>query len=90
MTLFKNRSFVTLAATALLAGVVATTTVACNRRTQASLQAGRAATTVPVVLKAARTMSVQRAVDVVGTLYGEEETTVSAKVPGRISIPLCG
>jgi len=30
-------------------------------------------------------MSVQRAVDVVGTLYGEEETIVSAKVPGRSS-----
>jgi multidrug efflux pump subunit AcrA (membrane-fusion protein) len=56
---------------------------ACNRKSQASQQP-RAATTVPVVLKAAKVMPVQRAVDVVGTLYGEEETVVSAKVPGRI------
>lgn len=55
----------------------------CERKSQAALNQ-RAATTVPVVLKPVKMLSVQRAVDVVGTLYGQEETVVSAKVPGRI------
>jgi len=38
----------------------------------------------PVRLAAARAGPVQRYVDVVGTLFGDEEATVSAKVPGRI------
>src|SRR5439155_16819517 len=39
---------------------------------------------VPVRLAPARAGPVQRHVDVVGTLFGDEEATVSAKVPGRI------
>jgi len=70
------------AATTALAGLLITTLTACEKKIQA--QTTRAATTVPVVLKSVRTRRVQRAVDVVGTLYGEEETIVSAKVPGRI------
>jgi RND family efflux transporter MFP subunit len=80
--LHHRRPLVVLAATVLTTGVL-TCVTACERKTQASQQA-RAATTVPVILKPARTQPVQRAVDVVGTLYGEEETVVSAKVPGRI------
>src|SRR5258706_9710796 len=68
---------------ALLAGIVVTTLTACERKTQAQSQS-RAATTVPVILKPLQILPVQRAVDVVGTLYGDEETVVSAKVPGRI------
>src|SRR5258706_6253374 len=56
---------------------------ACERKTQAQVQS-RAATTVPVILKPLKILPVQRTVDVVGTLYGDEETVVSAKVPGRI------
>src|SRR5690348_1887026 len=67
---------------AALAALLVTTMTACDRKTQA--QAPRAATTVPVILSAVKTLPVQRSVDVVGTLYGEEETIVSAKVPGRI------
>ena len=71
-----------ITATAALAALLVTTLTACERKTQA--QPSRAATTVPVILKPVKTLPVQRAVDVVGTLYGEEETIVSAKVPGRI------
>ena len=59
-----------------------TTLAACDRKTQA--QAPRAATTVPVVLSAVKTLPVQRAVDVVGTLYGEEETSFRPRCPARI------
>src|SRR4051812_15893791 len=83
MTISRHRTWVTLAATAL-AGVALTCVTACERRTQAQTQGRGAATTVPVILKPVKTFPVQRAVDVVGTLYGEEETVVSAKVPGRI------
>jgi len=73
---------VVLSTAAAAAGVTFLT--ACDHKTQGAAGAGRAATTVPVVLAPAKTLSVQRSVDVVGTLFGEEETVVSAKVPGRI------
>jgi multidrug efflux pump subunit AcrA (membrane-fusion protein) len=79
-----KRLLVTLISTAAAAAVV-TTLTACERKTQAAGGAGgRAATTVPVVLAPVKTLPVQRSVDVVGTLFGDEETVVSAKVPGRI------
>jgi RND family efflux transporter MFP subunit len=71
-----------ITATTALAVLPAVTLTACDRKSQA--QATRAATTVPVTLQAVKVMPIQRAVDVVGTLFGEEETIVSAKVPGRI------
>ncbi len=40
---------------------------------------------VAVTLAPVTTRPVQRAVEVVGTLYGDEETTISAKVAGRIT-----
>src|SRR4051812_49982309 len=79
----RNRLLITVLSTAVAAAAV-TSLTACERKTQAAAGAARAATTVPVVLKPVKTPPVQRAVDVVGTLYGEEETVVSAKVPGRI------
>ncbi|MDB5330991.1 MAG: family efflux transporter, subunit [Phycisphaerales bacterium] len=39
---------------------------------------------VPVVLRSAKTESVQRNVEVVGTLFGDEDTTISNKVPGKV------
>src|SRR5437016_7973896 len=39
---------------------------------------------VPVSLEPVKTQPVERSVLVVGTLYGDEEATISAKVPGRI------
>jgi len=40
---------------------------------------------VAVTLAPVTTRPVQRSVEVVGTLYGDEETTISAKVAGRIT-----
>jgi RND family efflux transporter MFP subunit len=72
---------------ALCAGFLATAAVtlsACDRKTQAQTSGRAAATTVPVQLRPVQLLPVQREVDVVGTLFGDEETVVSAKVPGRI------
>ena len=41
---------------------------------------------IPVVLAPTQTRPVVRTVEVVGTLYGDIETTVGAKVPGRIAV----
>lgn len=76
MKVYLNSSKVVVVAM-LLTGLAA-----CDRKTQAAATKG--ATAVPVVLRPVKTLPVQRTVDVVGTLYGEEETVVSAKVPGRI------
>jgi multidrug efflux pump subunit AcrA (membrane-fusion protein) len=74
---------VTLSTAATVAAAL--TLTACDRKSQAAAGHGaRAATTVPVVLTPVKMLPVQRAVDVVGTLYGEEESVISAKVPGRI------
>jgi len=56
---------------------------ACDKKAQAGPGA-KATTPVNVTLAAARIDSVQRSIDVVGTLYADEESVVSAKVPGRI------
>jgi multidrug efflux pump subunit AcrA (membrane-fusion protein) len=78
-----NRRIVATLSAALLA-TAAVTLSACERKTQAQTSARAAATTVPVQLRPVQFMPVQREVDVVGTLFGDEETVVSAKVPGRI------
>ncbi len=41
---------------------------------------------VPVVLRPIRTETVQRGVEVVGTLFGDDEATLSSKVAGRIAM----
>ena len=43
-----------------------------------------AASAVPVVLKPANVRPVQRSVDIVGTLWGDEDVTLSNKVPGKV------
>ncbi|MGA2500863.1 MAG: biotin/lipoyl-binding protein, partial [Tepidisphaeraceae bacterium] len=40
---------------------------------------------VPVVLVRVKVEPTQRTADVLGTLWGDEETTISAKVSGRVS-----
>jgi RND family efflux transporter MFP subunit len=67
---------------AVVVALLATGLTACDRKSQAA--APRVATAVPVEMRPVKTLPVQRTVDVVGTLFGEEETVVSAKVPGRI------
>src|SRR3954465_899998 len=79
----KPLRIVMITTVAALASAAAMTLTACERKGQAQTLT-RGATTVPVTLQAVRMMPVQRSVDVVGTLFGDEETVVSAKVPGRI------
>jgi RND family efflux transporter MFP subunit len=80
----RRRLLLTLLSTALAGGVV-TTLAACERKSQAQTGAGKAAPAPTTVTVApVKTLPVQRSVEVVGNLFGEEETVVSAKVPGRI------
>ncbi len=55
---------------------------ACDKKVQA--QGAKTPPIVTVTLAPARLDKVQRTVDVVGTLFADEESVVSAKVPGRI------
>lgn len=56
--------------------------VGCRKKAEAT---GRKADeAVIVTLAPSRAMSVQRTIDVVGTLFGDEEAQISAKVPGRV------
>src|SRR5687767_9925926 len=57
---------------------------ACEKSAEAN-RSTPAAEPVTVSLASSRVAPVQREVKVVGTLYGDEEATVSAKVPGRIT-----
>src|SRR3989442_51225 len=58
----------------------------CGKRDDvAGAAPSRASDPVPVTLETSRLQDVQRAVQVIGTLYGDEETTISAKVSGRIT-----
>ncbi|MGB7159893.1 MAG: efflux RND transporter periplasmic adaptor subunit [Tepidisphaeraceae bacterium] len=58
----------------------------CSKETQGKPdQQRQQRETVPVSVAPIATRSVQRSVEVVGTLYGDEEATISAKVPGRIT-----
>jgi multidrug efflux pump subunit AcrA (membrane-fusion protein) len=68
---------------AMLLVVAAHVCGGCKERAEAKAERAASAP-VPVTLAPARAGPVQRHVDVVGTLYGDEEATVSAKVPGRI------
>lgn len=66
----------------------------CNRSASAdgSGTKGRgrqAAAKTPVTVQAVTTHALQRTIEVVGTLYGNEEATISAKVPGRIAQIAC-
>src|SRR5688500_17702310 len=72
--MMRQLTFVLAVAAALAAG--------CGKESPAAQQ--QQAEAVPVSVALATVGSVQREVDIVGTLYGDEEATVSAKVPGRI------
>jgi membrane fusion protein, multidrug efflux system len=60
--------------------------LACDKAPQWSGagSGGKADAAVAVTLAPARTQAVQRSVEVVGTLWGDEDVIISAKVPGRI------
>ena len=58
----------------------------CDRKgAAAGAEAPKKDVSVPVLLKGAKVASVQRTVEVVGTLYGDEEAVISAKVPGKLA-----
>lgn len=69
------------AATAVVIALMALT--GCDRKSAAQPQT-KADPAVPVVLSPAKVQSVQRAVDVTGTLEGQEDVTISNKVNGRV------
>lgn len=78
------------AALAVVAAVaIAGSGMSCNRDEAAAASAGRGGAerkqdAVAVTVAPALVAPVQRTVQVTGTLFGDEEATVSAKVPGRI------
>ncbi|HEX8322435.1 MAG TPA: efflux RND transporter periplasmic adaptor subunit [Tepidisphaeraceae bacterium] len=65
----------------LLAGLAA---AGCREADKASAPTTAPAAAVPVTTQAVRLEPVDRTVDVVGTLYGDDQVTLAAKVPGRI------
>lgn len=69
------------------AGVVACAmAVGCSKPAEQTSGAAKAPpTAVNVAVQMAKLQPQQRSVEVVGTLYGDEETTVSAKVSGRVA-----
>ena len=71
--------------TIIVLHVAAALACGCKDRAEAKAEAAAGRSVVPVTLAPAHAGPVQRHVDVVGTLFGDEETTVSAKVPGRIA-----
>ena len=57
-------------------------TAGCNKQ---QAETAKTDAPVPVTLATATIQPVQRAVEVVGTIFGDEDVTISAKVPGRIA-----
>ena len=57
----------------------------CGKRGGGTGEGQKKDVAVPVLLKGAKVQRVQRMVEVVGTLYGDEEAVISAKVPGRLA-----
>src|SRR6478609_9734803 len=68
---------------ALLMSVILPFVQGCEKKSDAS-QVRKAETAVPVILAAPKIESVQRYVEVVGTLWGDEDATISNKVPGKV------
>jgi multidrug efflux pump subunit AcrA (membrane-fusion protein) len=63
--------------------IAASISSACSKKSDAATSA-RADPAVPVALVKVKTEPVQKEVEVVGTLWGDEDATIAAKVAGRI------
>ncbi|HLL89336.1 MAG TPA: efflux RND transporter periplasmic adaptor subunit [Tepidisphaeraceae bacterium] len=84
-----------IVASMFIAGLTATTFLAaggCDSKSDAAPSAGgnnpagaKPPEAVPVVVRPAVTEPIVRTVEIVGTLWGDEDTTVSAKVAGRVT-----
>ncbi len=81
MSIPSIRVFILLTVTALGLATVA----GCSKETQANAGGLQEREPIPVTLAPITTRPVQRGVEVVGTLYGDEDAVISAKVPGRIT-----
>lgn len=68
----------------ILATLAASLVAACTSRADSPAGLERAQTPVPISIAPVRYGDVDEIIDVVGTLYGREELTISAKVPGQI------
>jgi multidrug efflux pump subunit AcrA (membrane-fusion protein) len=77
----RSRQFVTLA---IMTALAVATGSGCDRDAAAKRAEERAADPIAVTVAPSVVAPVQRSVEVTGTLFGDEEATVSAKVPGRI------
>ncbi|MFO0826874.1 MAG: efflux RND transporter periplasmic adaptor subunit [Phycisphaerales bacterium] len=62
---------------------------ACSRPGAGESRERKAADPIPVRLASVERRGAQRTVDVTGTLYGAEEATISAVVPGRVESIAC-
>src|SRR5688500_3179395 len=69
---------------ACLAAALIALPLGCSKKDEAKPQA-QAPEPVPVALTAVRTEAVPRAIEITGTLWGDEDATVAAKVAGRIT-----
>jgi multidrug efflux pump subunit AcrA (membrane-fusion protein) len=73
----------TLAGGILVAASVCIALAGCDKRPEA--KAGpREAAAIPVTLQPVKIEPVQRTVEVVGTLWGDEDATISSKTSGRV------
>ena len=68
-----------------VAGMLLTAAIAGCEKPEAKLVVQRDTTPLAVQLEKVRTQSMQRSVEVVGSLWANEEATISAKVAGRIA-----
>src|ERR1041384_4199980 len=68
-----------------LAGAAALGLPGCGKPPPVNVTGQGTAEKVKVTLGASKVEPVQRTVPVVGTLYGDEEATISAKVAGRVA-----
>src|SRR5688500_19683420 len=69
---------------AVLAAIIVAGIVAGCSDDSSKAKPAEAGEAVTVVVVPARSDAVQRSVDVVGTLYGQEDVTISNKVPGKV------
>src|SRR5688500_5847531 len=70
---------------ALPALLVTLLLIGCNGDEGAAGKTAAEPEAVPVTVVPTRTDRVQRTVDVVGTLFGQEDTYISNKIPGRVT-----
>ncbi len=70
----------------LALAAIALVSTACSKEPDATSQmSAKERETVAIAVARSVVQPLQRSIEVVGTLYGDEEATISAKVPGRVA-----